>query len=115
MNQERGSDAEGQPPEGAATAEPRHERLAAWGRGLLEAADYYLCPFGSMFGMVFTTLALSPLAEGEPAIVDLLALGIALFALSRAAAAGMFGRRHRCRCGQAGAAPQPPVTTRPEP
>lgn len=70
---------------------------------LMATVDRWLVPIGWMFGIVFVGLGLglSP-AFTEGGDGGLLALGVALLALSRAAAAGIDARRQ----GRAG-----PVTT----
>jgi hypothetical protein len=88
------------------TADPQRtalaERLAVLSNRLAEWIDPFLISIGWMFGMVFFTFGLAPIFEGEGGNVELLALGTALLALSRAAVAGAYARRHRCRCGEAG-------------
>lgn len=68
---------------------------------MLEAIDPWLISIGWMFGLVFLALGLAP-AFTEGGDVRLLALGIALLALGRAAAAADYARRSRWWCESSG-------------
>ena len=68
---------------------------------MMAVIDIWLIPFGWMFGLLFVGLgviALPAFVEGGDA--GLLALGVALLGLARAAAAATYARRHRCRCSE---------------
>lgn len=69
--------------------------------GLMAKVDRWLMALGWMFGLLCMGLGILPVVTkgADPA---LLALGVALLALSRAAAAASYARRHRCRHGEGG-------------
>jgi len=68
---------------------------------VMAVADTWLIPIGWAFGSLFVGLGVI----ASPAFVEggdygLLALGVALLGLGRAAAAATDARQHRCRCGE---------------
>lgn len=87
---------------GALAARWRLDDLRERASRVMAGVDYMLVPIGWMFGLMFFTFGAMPIFTGDGGHVGLLALGIGLFALSRAAAAAIYARRHGCRCGGAG-------------